>query len=65
MYRGKGKLYKVVYRPDEQYAIWYEDAPRYQNWQETGTTGTESECWDYVEAVEDSMGYLVRFPDHL
>jgi uncharacterized protein YbdZ (MbtH family) len=63
MYRGTSKLFKVVYSPEKQYAIWHADAPSWPTWNETGRYGTEIECWDYIEAREGIQGYILQLPN--
>ena len=62
MYRGPAQFFKVVTDPDEQYAVWFADAPRQPPWTETGRYGSLDECWDYVEANESSDGFWFQFP---
>ena len=63
MYRGSSKYFKVVRGPEKQIAIWHAEAPIHLSWRETDRYGSERECWEYVEALEGSQGYLFRFPD--
>ncbi len=61
MYRGSSKYFKVVYSRDQEYAIWFAEAPSWPTWVETGRYGTENECWDFIEAREGTRGYLFNF----
>ena len=61
MYRAAARYFKVVNDPDGRYAVWFADAPPQAPWQDTGHRGSEDECWDYVEAAEESEGFLLRF----
>ena len=65
MYRGSSKQFKVMYLPDKKYAIWHADAPETRRWENTGHTGSELECWDYVEAVEETTGFIFCLNDPL
>lgn len=61
MYRAPAKYFRVVHDPERRYAVWFADAPRQEPWQDTGQLGSEEECWDYVEAAENSEGFLFQF----
>jgi len=65
VYRGPSKLFKVVSSPEKQFAIWHVEAPVHLNWQETGRYGSESECWEHLEACEGEQGYIFRLPDQM
>jgi uncharacterized protein YbdZ (MbtH family) len=61
MYRNRARHFKVVFHPEGRYRVWFSDAPRQRPWQETGQTGTEDDCWDYVESAESAEGYIFQF----
>lgn len=53
--RKQEVLYKVVVNHEEQYSIWFADAPLPPGWQEKGKSGTKAECLDYIKEVWTDM----------
>ena len=47
--------YKVVINHEEQYSIWPADRENPLGWKDTGTTGTNQDCLDYIEEVWTDM----------
>jgi len=47
--------YKVVVNDDEQYSIWFQERPNPNGWRDTSTSGSRSECLDYIKEVWTDM----------
>jgi len=60
MYRGSYPWFKVVHRNKSEYAVWHAEAQVLTEWQETGRYGSVDDCWDYIEAKEGPLGYLLK-----
>ncbi|MGB3205432.1 MAG: MbtH family protein [Crinalium sp.] len=44
-------IYKVVVNHEEQYSIWLADQDNPLGWQDTGFSGTKTECLEYIKKV--------------
>lgn len=47
--------YKAVVNHEEQYSIWPADRENPLGWRDAGTTGTKSECLEYIKEVWTDM----------
>jgi MbtH protein len=45
------QIYKVVVNHEEQYSIWPIDRPNPAGWRDVGTSGSKTECLDYIGLV--------------
>jgi MbtH protein len=48
-------IYKAVINHEEQYSIWPADRENPLGWRDAGTTGTKTECLDYIKEVWTDM----------
>jgi MbtH protein len=48
-------IYKAVVNHEEQYSIWPADRENPLGWRDAGTTGTKSECLEYIKEVWTDM----------
>lgn len=48
-------IYKAVVNDEEQYSIWPADRENPLGWRDAGTTGTKTECLDYIKEVWTDM----------
>ncbi|MDX1614919.1 MAG: hypothetical protein R3300_11465 [Candidatus Promineifilaceae bacterium] len=62
MYRGRNRQFKVVHRTRQRYAVWHADAPLMDKWREAGCRGTVADCWNYIQATEGQIGWLLHLP---
>ena len=64
MYRGPSLFFKVV-EHDSNHAVWHADAIKNAPWRETGQYGTLDECWDYIDAQDQTEGFVFQFNSDL
>jgi len=48
-------IYKAVVNHEEQYSIWPADRENPPGWRDAGTTGTKTECLEYIKEVWTDM----------
>ena len=48
-------IYKAVVNHEEQYSIWPADRENPLGWRDAGTTGTKTECLEYIKEVWTDM----------
>jgi uncharacterized protein YbdZ (MbtH family) len=54
MFRRQLRFFKVVRSEEDEYAVWPASAEHPPGWYETGHTGNEEECRQFVEKKEQS-----------
>lgn len=50
-------IYKVVIDRESQYSVWPLDKALPPGWLDTGTTGTEKECFDFINENAPQIKY--------
>jgi len=50
-------IYKVVIDRESQYSVWPLDKDLPQGWLDTGATGTEKECLDFINENAPQIKY--------